>query len=200
MARSLSKIQEQIARLQKEAESIQSTVIARIKKEIAQFGLTAEHLFGTTSVASTTRSTPTRPATGKRLVGKSKESGKPAKYADGQGNTWGGMGKRPQWVHAALEAGRALEDFLIGAKKTTARAKAASAPQPTAPQARKKVITREKPAKAAIAAASKANAKGKNSRNAAAPAKKAAPKKTAAKKPRAKAPLATTTESSQTGG
>ena len=44
MARSLSKIQEQIAKLQKEADAIQSTVIARLKREIAQYGLTVDNV------------------------------------------------------------------------------------------------------------------------------------------------------------
>ncbi|MCE4558253.1 H-NS histone family protein [Pelomonas sp. P8] len=29
---------------------------------------------------------------------KSSKSQKPAKYADGAGNTWGGTGKRPDWL------------------------------------------------------------------------------------------------------
>ena len=39
MATSLSKIKNQIEKLQKQAESIQFTVISRIKKDIAQHGL-----------------------------------------------------------------------------------------------------------------------------------------------------------------
>ena len=35
------------------------------------------------------------------------------KYRDGAGNTWGGMGKRPQWLRDALTSGRRLEDFLV---------------------------------------------------------------------------------------
>lgn len=63
MARSIAKIKEQIAKLQREADSIQSTVIARIRKEIAQFDLTVENLFGAVTgageqKASTTRRSP----------------------------------------------------------------------------------------------------------------------------------------------
>lgn len=36
-----------------------------------------------------------------------------AKYRDAAGNTWGGMGKRPQWLRDALASGKQLEDFLI---------------------------------------------------------------------------------------
>jgi DNA-binding protein H-NS len=35
------------------------------------------------------------------------------KFRDTAGNTWGGMGKRPQWLRDALAAGRRLEDFLV---------------------------------------------------------------------------------------
>ncbi|MBT2323945.1 H-NS histone family protein, partial [Variovorax paradoxus] len=34
-----------------------------------------------------------------------------AKYSDGQGNSWSGMGKRPYWLRDALAAGRTLEEF-----------------------------------------------------------------------------------------
>ena len=37
-----------------------------------------------------------------------------AKYSDGQGNTWSGMGKRPYWLRDALNAGRSLEEFATG--------------------------------------------------------------------------------------
>ena len=36
----------------------------------------------------------------------------PAKYADRAGNTWGGRGRRPQWLKDALAAGRRLDEFL----------------------------------------------------------------------------------------
>ena len=36
-----------------------------------------------------------------------------AKFSDGQGNTWVGRGKRPQWLRDALAAGKQLSDFAI---------------------------------------------------------------------------------------
>lgn len=39
---------------------------------------------------------------------------RPAKYADGHGNTWSGKGRRPQWLKAALATGKTLVDFEIG--------------------------------------------------------------------------------------
>jgi DNA-binding protein H-NS len=35
------------------------------------------------------------------------------KYADGQGHTWTGVGKRPGWYLAALEAGRTSEELRV---------------------------------------------------------------------------------------
>lgn len=161
MAKSLSSIMSQIERLQKEAAAIQSEVVMRIRKDIAKFGLTPEQLFGT--------KVPAKAAKPKTAASKSP---KPPKYADGAGNTWAGMGKRPDWLRQALAAGQALEDFLIGK---------ASAPAPTpAPSKSAKSTKADKPKRAA---APEPKAK--------APAKKRVPvKSTAARKPRAKAAAA----------
>lgn len=35
------------------------------------------------------------------------------KYGDGQGNTWTGKGKKPQWMVNALANGKAKEDYLL---------------------------------------------------------------------------------------
>lgn len=110
MAKSLSSILSQIERLQKEAASIQSEVIDKIRKEIAKYSLTPEQLFG--------QPTGRNPRTGNSLKNASK--GRTVKYADGSGNTWGGMGKRPEWLRQALEAGKALEEFLVGGRKPKA--------------------------------------------------------------------------------
>ncbi|MBR0775824.1 H-NS histone family protein [Bradyrhizobium diazoefficiens] len=34
------------------------------------------------------------------------------KYADGEGNTWSGRGRKPKWIKAALESGKSIDDFL----------------------------------------------------------------------------------------
>jgi DNA-binding protein H-NS len=137
MAKSLSSILNQIERLQKEAASIQSEVIDRIKKEIAKYSLTPEQLFGQ---ATARRAAVVKPKQ------KSAPKVRAAKFADGAGNTWGGMGKRPEWLRQALEAGRALEEFLVAG----AGAKPSSAAKVTQPTKRK-----AKPASAATAPAKK---------------------------------------------
>lgn len=121
MAKSLSSILNQIERLQREAASIQSEVIDRIQKEIAKYSLTPEQLFG-------------QPMGRRASVSKVKQKAAPkaraAKFADGAGNTWGGMGKRPEWLRQALEAGKALEEFLVGGSgaKPSSTTKAARRP------------------------------------------------------------------------
>lgn len=204
MARSLAKIHEQIAKLQKEADAIQSGVIARMRREIAQHGLTAEHLFGSTGGGAGN-------VDASRAVSKPAAAGKPAKYADDQGNSWHGIGKRPSWIHAALEAGRSLEDFLVGgvkkaasgkkvamkkvpahaSKSTTAAKKARASLKNSArsePDAKKTTPKPTSQAKAVNAPANKTKA---------ATTKKAAPRKAAAKKAVKAAPVAESTQAAE---
>lgn len=187
MAKSLAKINEQIARLQREADSIQSTVIARIKREIAQHGLTAGHLFdgAATSSEQSVGTAATKSTKAPKAISGKKAGAKPAKYGDEQGNSWGGMGKRPQWIHAALAAGRSLDEFLLGSKKSSPRSTVAQ------PEAAAKPVekTRAKPAKnAAVKVALKTSAKSAPAaaakRAATKTAKKAAAKKVVAKNTR----------------
>lgn len=147
MAKSLASILDQIERLQKEAASIQSEVVSRIRKEIAKYSLTPEQLFGNAKAARAAK--PGKKASGARA----------AKYADGSGNTWGGMGKRPDWIRQALEAGKAIEEFLVGG----------ASPKPAAPTRKAKPAAKAK-------------------RQPAATGKVAAKKRTAVKKPAARAP------------
>ncbi len=36
-----------------------------------------------------------------------------AKYADGPGRAWSGIGRRPKWLNAAIGLGAELDDFLV---------------------------------------------------------------------------------------
>lgn len=196
MAKSLSKIMGQIEKLQKEAAAIQSTVIARIRREIAQHGLTAEHLFGSSdsTFVGNGRAAPAKGAPANAVKAKSARAAKPPKFADDQGNAWGGIGKRPQWIRDALASGRSLEEFLVGAKKAAPAAKKTRAAAKAAPVKAVKVAAKKKAAPAkkvakptkATKAAAAANPVAK------APVKKAAKvapaKKAAVKKPTKPAP------------
>lgn len=176
MAKSLTSILSQIERLQAEAAAIQSEVVARIRKDIANFGLTAEQLFGKGAKAKM----------GRRAKGRtpSVKATKAPKYADNAGNSWGGFGKRPEWLRQALAQGRALEEFLIAkvealspadGKPTKARAASKSAPRRRA--AGKKRAAAKPVSKTATKAATKT-------------ATKSATKPATPRKPRTKAPAA----------
>jgi len=106
MEQTYAQIEKQIAALQARAEKLKrqevGEVIARIKKAIAAYGITAQELFGK---AAATKS--------KANTKKTKTAGVP-KYADGSGKVWGGMGPRPQWLREALASGKQLTDFLTG--------------------------------------------------------------------------------------
>lgn len=161
MAKTFSQIIDQINRLNKEASAIQSGVIERIKKEIAAHGLTVEHLFGAAKVTGSTTPRSTGKRTAKRAAGA-------PKFADGNGNTWGGMGKRPGWIREALEAGKDLSEFLAGGKgkatKTVPAAKpkkAAAALKKPAGKAVVKAVRKKAAAPAVVPAAKPKLAKKK---------------------------------------
>ena len=79
------------------------------------------------------------------------ESAKSPKFADGTGNTWGGMGKRPIWLREALDSGKSLDDFLVtkSAANVAAPTKKAAKALPTSTpgsKAGKTEVPSEKPA------------------------------------------------------
>jgi DNA-binding protein H-NS len=110
MTQSYKQIQRQIETLQRQAEKLRKQeiggVIDRIKVAITHYGLTAEQLgLGATANRATT----------KAKAGKAAPARSEAKYSDGQGKSWSGIGKRPYWLRDALAAGRTLEEFATGA-------------------------------------------------------------------------------------
>ncbi|MCZ8113228.1 MAG: H-NS family nucleoid-associated regulatory protein [Betaproteobacteria bacterium] len=118
----LQALNAQIAALQAKADEIRKKevgeVVAKIKDAIAHYGLTAADLGLGTAAAKATKvpgavkrgRKPGRKAGGKA---KTPKQARAAKYTDGQGRTWGGIGKRPDWFKAALAAGKTPEDLLI---------------------------------------------------------------------------------------
>ncbi len=105
----------QIAKLQEQAVAQRAKeigqVVAGIRDAIKHYALTATDLGlgGAKAKASMKvgRTAPKKSGT--------KRSARPIKFADGQGNTWSGMGKRPDWFKAALAAGKKPQDLLTRA-------------------------------------------------------------------------------------
>jgi DNA-binding protein H-NS len=117
-----------------------AAVVERIKSEISEFGLTAEDLGllasrgpvrksraaaveskapavkGPKTKARKKAAAPEKPAKASKRAAAGKAAAKAhgaVKYADDQGHTWTGVGKRPGWFLAALEAGKSAEDLLL---------------------------------------------------------------------------------------
>lgn len=108
-------VQKQIEQLQKEAELLRKQeaheVLARIKEAIAVYGFTAAEL-GFEGGAGKRSARPVKsPKRGLKASGKAAMTAA-AKFRDQNGNIWSGRGPRPAWFKAALEAGKAPEDFL----------------------------------------------------------------------------------------
>ncbi|QDL36607.1 H-NS family nucleoid-associated regulatory protein [Rhodoferax sediminis] len=116
MAKTLTQLNAQIAKLQKEVEAVKAKeaigVIERIKEAIAHYGLTAADL------GFSRRGTKAAETAGKVVAKKKRKkmAKKPAgviRYRDEAGNTWTGHGKRPRWYLAALESGKTPEDLEV---------------------------------------------------------------------------------------
>jgi DNA-binding protein H-NS len=100
---SYKELQEKIAALTLQAESLRqqeiSSVIAGIKQQIQEYGITAAQL-------------------GFRGESAFKVSGRKsnvaAKYLDPQsGSTWGGVGAKPKWLRYYESIGRSKDEFKI---------------------------------------------------------------------------------------
>lgn len=132
-SQSYQQIQKQIAQLQSQAERMRRVevagVVARIRKAIDAYGLTAADLGFDAAppkaqAASGKRRNPlavnpfkARPA-GSSKAPKARKAAKAPKarevrYRDADGHTWGGIGKRPQWLRDKIEAGHKLEEFKV---------------------------------------------------------------------------------------
>jgi DNA-binding protein H-NS len=101
----MAKLQELLARKEALEREIEQTkreeraeAIAKVRSLMAEYGLTLADLSGA------------KPA---------RKSGAPtgkvaAKYRDqATGDTWSGRGLQPNWLKAALAAGRSLDDFKV---------------------------------------------------------------------------------------
>jgi len=120
MARSLADIQAEITRLKKEADKVRSAeikeVVARIRKAVSHYGLTAEEIFGKprrSAAASKAGLAKKRGSTAKKGKAPKSKAAAVIRFKDELGNSWVGRGKRPQWLRDALAAGRKIEEFAV---------------------------------------------------------------------------------------
>jgi DNA-binding protein H-NS len=129
MTKTYTQLIKQIESLKAEAERARRRemdgVISRIRSAITAYDLTAEDLGFSNSGASRNAKTNTNakaqasdgsPAVKRRRRRGTGPAPKPArdiKFSNGSGGTWGGRGKRPQWLRDALNQGKSLEDFLV---------------------------------------------------------------------------------------
>lgn len=94
--------------LLKQAEELRQSetaaVIADIKDKMAQYGLTARDLGLSSGASSTSTSRKKRTDAGSPL---------PAKYKDGNGNSWSGRGIKPKWLQEAIAKGKKIEQFAV---------------------------------------------------------------------------------------
>jgi DNA-binding protein H-NS len=91
-------IQASIERLKVQAEKIKAQeaqgVIERMREAIEFYNLKPADLFGAVR----------KPA---------KKGVRRAKYRDGNGNSWHGIGKRPAWLKALLAQGKTLDELRV---------------------------------------------------------------------------------------
>lgn len=111
MAKTYEQVMRQIDSLKAEAEKLRRKevdgVIERIRDAIKFYGITAADL----GLSGTAKAAATRGPKAKRA----RKAKGPAvvKYRNDSGGTWGGLGKRPQWLRDALAAGKTLDDFKV---------------------------------------------------------------------------------------
>jgi DNA-binding protein H-NS len=115
MTKSYAQIVKQIESLKAEAEKLRkqevSGVIKRIREAIEFYNLSAADLGLAGGGGAKKAAGPARKKPGRKP--KAAAAAKVVKFRDENGNTWGGRGKRPQWLRDALNAGKSLDDFLV---------------------------------------------------------------------------------------
>ncbi len=115
MAKSYAQIVQQIEVLQADAEKARRKemegVIGRIRDAISVYGLTAQDLGfdGVRAAKAATNGT----AAPKKRGAKAAKAAAVVKFRNDTGGTWGGRGKRPQWLGDALNNGKTLADFAV---------------------------------------------------------------------------------------
>jgi DNA-binding protein H-NS len=101
-------IMAQISELEKQAESIRAREKAQVLETIGglckDHSLTLSDIRPLVSKERKTNQQRSHPTAGISL---------PAKYQDGNGNSWTGRGVKPLWLRDALASGRSLESMKV---------------------------------------------------------------------------------------
>ncbi len=117
MTKTYAQIAKQIASLQAEASKLRQKevgeVVARIRQAIEHYGLTAADLGLGAKAPSVAKAAPAAASKPGRKTRKAAKAAIVPKFRNEAGLTWGGRGKRPQWLRDALIAGKSLADFAI---------------------------------------------------------------------------------------
>lgn len=113
MTKTYAQIVKQIEGLKQDAEKLRrkeiSGVVGRIREAIDAYGLTAADL----GLAGKAKSAAKTAAPAKKRGRKAAKPARAVKFSNGSGGTWGGLGKRPQWLRDALAGGKTLADFAV---------------------------------------------------------------------------------------
>lgn len=118
MKRTYAQVVKQIETLKQEADKLRRQevdgVVSRIREAIQHYGLSAADLGLAPAAARKAKVAGKPPAKTRRKSAKAKPAmPRAAKFRDETGRTWGGIGKRPQWLRDALAAGKTLQDFAV---------------------------------------------------------------------------------------
>jgi DNA-binding protein H-NS len=114
-------IQDQIEKLQKQANDIRRREFAKTVQEIVAkmqaFGITAEDLQSATARGAKAGGGDRKRSAGGKRAKSSKIAGTTVapKYRGPSGETWSGRGLKPRWLNQLIEQGAKKEDFAIGA-------------------------------------------------------------------------------------
>lgn len=120
MTKSYAQIVKQIEVLKADAEKLRRKevegVVGRIREAITVYGLTAEDLGFATKAKGKPGPKPKAAAAAPAKKRGRKAAAKPVaevKFRNETGGTWGGRGKRPQWLRDAINSGKTLADFAV---------------------------------------------------------------------------------------
>lgn len=113
----LMEIQNQIGKLQKQADEIKArdfdNTVQEILAKMQAFGITAKDLIPRKRRGVKAKSKAVASAT--RGGGAAKKPGKPvaAKFRGPEGQTWSGRGLMPRWLSALVALGQPKENFAV---------------------------------------------------------------------------------------